>query len=197
LPAALGLMMISEPFVHLVFVRGAFGERAWRATSYALTLSLLGLPGMACSTVVMRGLYALSMPRAAFLTTLFSVSCTAALSCLLMFPMGYGGLALAPSVAFSFSGLLGLFFIRKKTNHRRGDIFPVSWVLKNLLSLSFMVLALLLYRVWIPYVPSASLTLRIFWCLGATTLGGVSYAAITLALKFDEWRWIKSAVAGK
>jgi putative peptidoglycan lipid II flippase len=196
LPTACGLIFISDSFVHLLFVRGAFGESAWRATSWALTLSALGLPGMACSTVVMRGLYALSMPRAAFMTTLFSVSCTAVLSFLLIFPMGRGGLALAPSIAFSLSGLLGLSYIRKKTGRPLGILSP-AWLIKNALALAAMLAALALYLCAVPYVSSAPLAARSIWCLGAATAGALVYAAATLALKFDEWRWIKDAVARK
>ena len=56
LPASLGVMEISREFVHLVFVRGEFGAWAWDATTTTLAYSMLGLPGMACSTVVMRAL---------------------------------------------------------------------------------------------------------------------------------------------
>ncbi|MDR2175105.1 MAG: murein biosynthesis integral membrane protein MurJ [Synergistaceae bacterium] len=196
LPTACGLIFTSGAFVHLIFVRGAFGESAWRATSWALGLSALGLPGMACSTVVMRGLYALSMPRAAFMTTLFSVSCTAVLSFLLMFPMGCGGLALAPSVAFSLSGLLGLFYIRRKTG-RPLRIFPPAWIFRVALALASMLAVLSLYLRLTPYVPSASLSARAAWCMGAAVLGALVYAAATLACGFDEWRWIKDAVARK
>jgi putative peptidoglycan lipid II flippase len=194
LPASVGLIAISSPFVHLVFFRGAFGEHAWRSTSWALTLSVLGLPGMACSTVVMRGLYALSMPRAAIATTAFSVGCTALLSLLLMFPMGYGGLALAPSVAFSLSGLVGLYYIRKKIA-RPFSVISVVWVGKILIALASMAIALYLYGSWAPYVPSAKLWIRSLWCLGIVAVGSGAYAAATLALKFEEWRWIKDAVA--
>jgi putative peptidoglycan lipid II flippase len=193
LPASLGLILISEPFVHLLFARGAFGESAWRATSWALTLSVLGLPGMACSTVVTRGLYALSMPRAAFLMTSFSVGCTAVLSFLLMFPMSYGGLALAPSVAFSLSGLLGLFFIRGRVG-RPLRIFARSWLFNSALALSFMGVVLLLSGSRIPYAPAASLSPRAAWCLGAVAAGGFAYAAATLTLRFDEWKWIAEAL---
>jgi putative peptidoglycan lipid II flippase len=195
LPASLGLAVIAGPFVHLLFVRGAFGTWAWEATEAALVLSVLGLPGMACSTVVMRGLYALSMPREAFKTTLFSVACTAALSCALMFPMGYRGLALAPSVAFTLAGPLGLLYIRRKT--ATFPSFPLRWIIKSALALAAMGTALILFRASFPYDAGASAALRTLWCLGAVLLGGSVYAAATLSLRFDEWRWIKTAIAQK
>ncbi|GHS92688.1 hypothetical protein AGMMS50276_01130 [Synergistales bacterium] len=193
LPATFGLMIISEEFTHIVFVRGAFGEAAWKATSWALALSLIGLPGMACSTVVMRGLYALSMPKEAFLTTLFSVTSTALLSGVLMFPLGYGGLALAPSVAFSLSGLLGLFFINKKI-HYGESLVPVKWIIKSALAIALMSAALFFYCYCVWYDSTRSLIIRILWCLGSVLAGGAIYIAATLALRFDEWRWIKNAV---
>ena len=193
LPAAVGLITISEPFVHLIFVRGAFGEHAWHATSWALSLSVVGLPGMACSTVVMRGLYALALPRAAFVTTFFSVACTAVLSVLLMFPMGYGGLALAPSVAFSLSGLVGLRCIRKKTA-RPLSIVSMGWLGKSVTALLLMVFVLRVYVFLLPYAPGASFGARAVWCAAATLLGVFAYAAATLAMKFEEWNWIKGAL---
>ena len=193
LPAMVGLIVIAEPFVHLLFVRGAFGEQAWHSTTWALVMSALGLPGMAYSTIVMRGLYALSMPREAFLTTLFSVSGTAILSLVLMFPMGYGGLALAPSVAFSLSGLLGLYFIRKKIG-RPLAVVSVGWLWKSFAALALMVTALMFYGFLLPYIPSAGIWARLGWCAGAVAVGASTYAAATLSMKFDEWRWIKGAV---
>jgi putative peptidoglycan lipid II flippase len=196
LPAAVGLAAISGPFVHLLFVRGAFGEHAWQATSHALHLSALGLPGMACATVVMRGLYALSMPRAAFFTTFFSVVCTAVLSLVLMFPMGYKGLALAPSVAFSLSGLVGLRCLRARVGRPLATLTG-RWVIKTAAALMMMTLALALYSRLLPYAPSVGLAFRATWCAGAALLGGGTYAAATLALKFDEWRWIRDGLAGR
>jgi putative peptidoglycan lipid II flippase len=196
LPAAVGLIAISGPFVHVLFVRGAFDEQAWHATSWALALSVLGLPGMACSTVVMRGLYALSMPRAAFMTTFFSVGCTTVLSFLLMLPMGYGGLALAPSVAFSLSGFLGLHYIKKKIA-RPLDIASKDWMGKSAVALALTALALYLYGFLLPYTPSAGLGSRAGWCAGGISVGCAVYSGLTLILKFEEWDWIKGALAGK
>jgi putative peptidoglycan lipid II flippase len=206
LPATVALIVISKPFVHLIFVRGAFGERAWGATSWALTLSVLGLPGMACSTIVTRGLYALSMPRAAFGTTLFSVGCTTVLSFILMLPMGYGGLALAPSVAFSFAGLLGLYCIRKKIKRPTGNgpaspgFFPlisVGWAMKIAAALALMFFALELYGFLLPYAPSEGLGVRTGWCLGAIAVGGGVYGTVSWILGFEEWLWIGDALARK
>ena len=196
LPASLGLILISRPFVHLVFVRGEFGDWAWGATSSCLAYGMLGLPGMTCSTVVMRGLYALSMPRAAFKTTLFSVGATALFSLILMFPMGYDGLALAPSVAFTLSGLLGIYYVRKKLD-RPFVIVGRAWALRSLAALTALALAVTGYQWLLPYAPEARLTVRALWHLGAISAGMAAYAAATLALGFSEWGWIREALRKK
>ena len=192
LPASAGLILISRPFVHLVFVRGAFGEGAWEATATCLSLGMLGLPGMACSTVVMRGLYALSLPRAAFATTLFSVASTALLSLFLM-PMGYAGLALAPSVAFTLSGMVGLGYVRRRLGRPLG-VLTGCWTSRIAASLALLILVTAAYGYFLPYAPAASLGRRALWCLGVILAGTATYASATLTLRCEEWLWIREAV---
>lgn len=209
LPASLGMILISGPFVHLVFVRGEFSGWAWDATSSCLMLGMLGLPGMACSTVVMRALYALSMPREAFITTLFSVASTAALSLLLMFPMSYNGLALAPSIAFTLSGLLGLYFVGRKlsrkpqealqhgapgTTQRGLGILSLAWAAKSAAALALMAAVVMIFRAVCPYDPDWGILKRAAWCLAVIASGAAAYPSSTVAMGFSEWQWIKRAV---
>ena len=196
LPASLGVMEISREFVHLVFVRGEFGAWAWDATTTTLAFSMLGLPGMACSTVVMRALYALSMPRQAFRVTLFSVISTAVLSVLLMYPMGYNGLALAPGIAFTLSGMLGLRYVRKKLGRPLGIITSrVFW--DYLSALALMDASIMLYKFLLPYNPLWKLGLRSAWVLGVIVLAAGVYSAITLTMKFEEWGLLRQAFTKK
>ena len=192
LPASLGLMEISSEFVHLVFVRGNFNQWAWDATSSCLALSMLGLPGMACSTVIMRALYALSMPREAFKVTLFSVVSTAVFSLVLVYPMGYNGLALAPGIAFTLSGLLGLYFVRKKIGRPLGIITrKIFW--DYLTVLAVLDASIVIFRFVLPYDPAASLLIRSAWCLAVIALAAVAYSVATLKLKFEEWPLLRQA----
>ena len=186
LPASLGVIAISDEFVHLVFVRGEFGGWAWSATSSTLAFSMLGLPGMACSTVVMRALYALSMPREAFKVTSFSVGSTALLSFVLVWPMGYNGLALAPGIAFTLSGMLGLYFVRKKLGRTLGII---TWPLVGdyLVALAVIDASVLLYRFLWPYNVNAGIGVRSLWVLGVIALSAGMYAVVTRLKGFEEW----------
>ena len=195
LPASLGVILISREFVHLVFVRGEFNDWAWSATSSCLALSMLGLPGMACSTVVMRALYALSMPREAFKVTLFSVISTGLFS-LALIPMSYNGLALAPGIAFTLSGLLGLHYVRKKLG-RKLRIIDVKILCNYIVSLAVICVAVCACKYIFPYDAESSLLMRALWVLGVIVLSAVSYSLITFLLKFREWLWLRDAFVKK
>ena len=192
LPASLGLIEISSEFVHLVFVRGNFNGWAWDATSSTLALSMLGLPGMACSTVIMRALYALSMPREAFKVTLFSVISTAIFSLILVYPMSYNGLALAPGIAFTLSGMLGLYYVKKKLN-RPLNIITKKFFWDYLIALTILDASIMIYKFVLPYSPDAKLIIRALWSLGVIALAAVMYSFSTLKMKFEEWNLLKQA----
>ena len=192
LPASLGIIEISHEFVHIIFVRGQFNEWAWNATSSCLALSMLGLPGMACSTVVMRALYALSMPREAFRVTLFSVLSTAFFSFVLIYPMSYNGLALAPGIAFTLSGMLGIYYVKKKLNMSL-SIITKKFFWNYLTALAVLDVSIMIFKFLLPYNPEAKLMIRSLWCLGVITLSALVYSSVTLKMKFNEWILLKQA----
>ena len=196
LPASLGVILISDEFVHLIFVRGEFGGWAWSATSSTLAFSMLGLPGMACSTVIMRALYALSMPREAFKVTAFSVLSTAVLSFILVWPMGYNGLALAPGIAFTMSGILGLYYVSRKLgkplNIITGKVFG-----NYLVALMTIDVAVMIYKFAWPYNTSGSIGIRSLWILGVIAVSAGMYSVVTKIMKFEEWQLLGQAFRRK
>ena len=192
LPASLGLIEISREFVHLVFVRGQFNAWAWDATTSTLALSMLGLPGMACSTVIMRALYALSMPRQAFKVTLFSVISTAVFSLILVYPMSYNGLALAPGIAFTLSGILGLYYVKKKLN-RPLKIITKKFFWDYLIALAVLDASIMIFKFALPYNAASSLLIRASWCVGVIALAALLYSFATIKMKFEEWNLLKQA----
>lgn len=196
LPASLGVILISREFVHIVFVRGEFNSWAWGATSSCLALSMLGLPGMACSTVVMRALYALSMPKEAFKVTSFSVISTALFSLLLVYPMGYNGLALSPGIAFTLSGMLGLFYVRRKLA-KPLNIITSKFLVNYTFALIIIIISISIYKFFWAYNPASGLLIRALWILGVIALSAGSYSVITIIMKFEEWQLLRQAFRKK
>ena len=205
LPVTIVSFICSEEIVHLLFVRGAFGEKAWEATSIAFKMSILGLPGMACSTVAMRGLFALGLAKGSFYNTLISVVCTLFFSLLLLKPFGLAGLAIAPSIAFTVASFAGILVISKELlkneNEQESFSFPGSlkllqrdWVIKITLCLFAVTISTLLLKDIFVYDISSAFIARAASILCILASGVFIYAVMTYLLKFDEWRWLRSAI---
>lgn len=193
LPATVGLIFLSEQMVHILFYRGAFGDWAWHATSSALAMYALGLPGMACTTVIMRGLYAKSMPRDAMVVTLSSVFSNVILSFLLMPVLSFSGLALATSLAFTISSFVGNYRMSKVLGYPLG-ISSISWITKLFISLVVMILSLgLIHYLWV-YPSGSGIMLRSLWLLLNILAGMISFGVASFSLRFDEWKWIDGAL---
>jgi len=196
LPVTLGMILVSREIVHLLFFRGAFGEWAWEGTARSLAMYSVGLPGMACSTVVMRGLYARSLPRQALWVTLTSVAATALFSLILMKPMSFGGLALATSLSFSLSGWVGVRLLSRNLGTGLG-IFSLSWAGKMAASLAVTAGVVFVYTIGMPYPAEGSLSLRAAWLGGIFLASCAAYGASTGLLRFQEWGWLRGALSRK
>jgi len=196
LPATVGLIIVSGPMVNLLFFRGAFSDWAWYSTSRALAMYSLGLPGMACTTVIMRGLYAKSMPKDAMLVTFSSVFSNIVLSLVMMPLFSFSGLALATSLAFTISAFIGGRRLAKAIGHGLEVLSPL-WVMKLFVSLSLMGgLIIGLGHIW-AYPAGSGLLVKSLWLLLNILVGMLSYGLVSYKLGFEEWKWLKSAMTSR
>lgn len=112
-PSAVGLMVIREPLIQLVFERGAFDAHATERTAVALWYFSLGLWAVGANTVVTRAYYALNMVRIPLILGLFCAVLNVLFSIVLMPVFGHGGLALANSLSAIVNILLLLVVFRR------------------------------------------------------------------------------------
>lgn len=196
LPVSAGIFILSQEAVHLLFFRGAFTEWAWHATGTALAIYGLGLPGMASSTVILRGMYARRMPKGAVGVTAVTVAVNL-VACLLLMPLfKYAGLAAATAAAFTCSSLYGAWALSKNLGRPLGVFTPV-WLMRVLLSTLLMLSMLLALKKIIPYPLHAQTTLRAFWFGGMMLAGVLAYSGSTLLFRSPEWQWIREALKEK
>ncbi|EHM12553.1 integral membrane protein MviN [Jonquetella anthropi DSM 22815] len=192
LPVTVGGLLLSGESVHLLFVRGAFDRAAWDLTSQVLFWSLLGLPGMACGTVVMRGLYARQRPRDAVLTTGSCVGSLFLFGLLLARPFGARGVALAGSLAFTVSPIVGALLLRRcvpslgRVNWKRlgGSLVPPA----------ALGCCLAVWKLFLPYDAGWGLAVRCLWLVGCAGSAGAVWCATGLLMKRDEWTMLRSAM---
>lgn len=196
LPVTVGLVLVADEVVNILFFRGAFNAWAWHATGVALAMYAWGLPGMACTTVLLRGLYAQSTPRSALLVTLSSVVSNVIFCLILVKPMGFAGLALAASLGFTFSSFVGGYLLARRINHPL-EILGMKWTFRMGTILGIMTAALLKFKALYPFPIEESLIVRCSWLFAVMILGAAIYGVGTLLFKFHEWQWLRGAFTKK
>lgn len=112
-PAAVGLAVLREPVVQLLFERGAFDRSAsWLTASTVLYYSI-GLVALGVSLVLHRAYYALGDLKTPVTAGLISIFVNVVLSIVFLPSMGHNGLALANSLA-AFANTLVLLLVLLK-----------------------------------------------------------------------------------
>lgn len=107
IPASIGLMVLGEPVIALFFQRNQFGPSSTRGTAYALVFYAIGLAGHATVEIVDRVFYALHDTRTPVMVAVGAIGVNVLLSLVLMrTDLGYGGLALANSLAALLESLV-------------------------------------------------------------------------------------------
>jgi putative peptidoglycan lipid II flippase len=99
IPAAVGLALLSEPIVRLLFQRGAFHAGDTILMTPVLAVYALGLPFLSFVTVALRGFYALKDTVTPVRAAALSFAVNLVLSILLMEWLSTVGLALASTLA--------------------------------------------------------------------------------------------------
>jgi len=98
-PAAVGLALLSEPVVRLLFQRGAFHADDTALMTPVLAVYALGLPFLSFTTVALRGFYALKDTATPVRAAALSFAVNLGLSIVLMRWFSTVGLALASTLA--------------------------------------------------------------------------------------------------
>jgi putative peptidoglycan lipid II flippase len=106
LPAAVGLMVLSEPLVAFLFQRGAFDAASTDVTQGALLFYAIGLVALAAIEILSRGFYALSDTRTPVAYAIVGLAVNLVLSSALVWRFEVEGLALAVSIATTVEAAL-------------------------------------------------------------------------------------------
>ena len=114
LPAMIGLIVLRQPILNLLFQRGAFTAHSAEMTAQALLYYSLGLAGFAGVRIIVPAFYSLQDTKTPVKIAFAALLANAILGALLMGPLQHGGLALATSLAAGINFALLVFLLRKK-----------------------------------------------------------------------------------
>lgn len=94
-PAALGLVVLREPIVRVLFEHGQFDDTAVGLTTPVVALGALGIPFFSLATLATRGFHAMKDTRTPVRVAAWAFVVNLGMTVALMIPLGTPGLALA------------------------------------------------------------------------------------------------------
>jgi len=152
IPAMIGLIVLREPIIRLLFERGAFDATATLMTARALLYYSIGLWAFAGLRVFVSAFYSLQDTRTPVKVAVAAMVLNIAFSIVLMnTPLEHGGLALALSLASTLQLLLLVFLLRKRLGSLDGRSVLISMARSFLASLIMAVsICILAFKVFAP-----------------------------------------------
>ena len=113
-PAAGGMMILSDDIIRVLFQHGSFGDASTLSTSWTLVCFAVGLPFISGVRVTSNAFYSLQDSKTPVRVANWSVLVNLVLSLALMGPLKHMGLALAVSLASLFNFVMQIVDFRKK-----------------------------------------------------------------------------------
>lgn len=131
LPSAIGLWILSEDIVAMIFQRGVFGLRDTVETAGALSFYALGLPAYALVKIVAPVFFPMGKPKLPMMASLCGVAMNITFSLLMYQTMGHRGLALGTALGVSINILILLvacYAMQRKWNYGNLAVYGVDLI---------------------------------------------------------------------
>jgi len=126
-PATVGLIVLAEPIVRVIFEHGSFTAADTAATASALRFYALGLLGYSVVRIVSPAFYALGRSRTPVMISAGSVLVNVALNLALVRVMGYRGLALGTSLTALLNAATQILLLRREIGGVNGGTIASSF----------------------------------------------------------------------
>lgn len=185
IPATIGLIILREPVVRLLFERGAFDRTTTVMTAEALLFYAMGLWAVSGGRILASTFYSLQDTRTPVRIAVLSLLTKIILSLLLMGPMRHGGLALATSLASGVNLLLLIVALKKRLGRIGGRVILRS-ISKSMGS--GILMAFMLVGAAKSFLPNEGIGFSglLIWVTGATCGGALVYFGFAFLFKSSE-----------
>lgn len=196
LPSAVGLVVLAQPIIALIYQRGKFHDTDSLNTAEALQYYAIGLVGYSCIKVLSPAFYAIDRKWTPMTVSFLSIGINLLLNWLFIFRFGMGhcGLALSTAIAATVNfSLLYLFMTRVSGSLETRAM--VSTLGRCLLAALPIGLVGWLSHPWIDSLGNASIALRagaLFAVIGAAGLLFLAASWFLHIEGFNEFRGIIS-----
>ena len=190
-PATMGLMMLGEPVIRILFERGEFTSSTTAMTNTAMFYYAGGLLAFGWIKVTAQGFYAAQDTRTPVTVAALSMLLNIALNFALVPSMGYRGLALATTISFglNFAALYVLLTLRY------GRLFDFDFALDIVKTVAASAVAVVAAGLLLgpgmealPRGMSTSSLVGAIVLVAALMVAGGCYFAVAFALRIPEAR---------
>ena len=175
-PATVGLIVLAQPIVAVIFEHGEFTPADTMATAAALQLYAIGLVGYSIVRIISPTFYALQRSRIPVMVSAASVLVNVILNLALVRVMGYRGLALGTSITAIVNATVQLILLRRELSGLEGSRIAASFARVVIASAVMGAATWGAHNMLVDYMPGDALVVQI---LRLTTTIGI--ALMTLA----------------
>jgi putative peptidoglycan lipid II flippase len=193
-PASVGLAVLAEPIISLVYEHGRFGAADTRATAQALVLYALGLYGYSSVKVFAPAFYALDEARVPMVASVVGMVSNVVLVAGLYPVLGFRGVALGTAIAATANfAVLALAWRRRHGGLAGSGVVPQ--LLRTLVAAAVMGGVVLgTARLLAPLLPPAGLARQAPLALVPIAVGAAAYFLVARLLGVTELGEILTAL---
>jgi putative peptidoglycan lipid II flippase len=197
LPATVGLIVLAQPIIALIFEHGEFTPSDTIATAAALQLYAIGLVGYSVVRIISPTFYALGRSRVPVMVSAGSVLVNIALNVTLVKLLGYRGLALGTSMTAIVNASIQLLWLRHEIHGLHGSRIAASFG-RVIIATSVMGAATWAANQVMPGVmPGTSLPMQGLRLLVTISIALATLAACAQLLRIREFAEARDLVLGK
>ena len=188
LPAGLGIILLCEPLIRLVFDHGKFHEMpdAVERTARVASLYALGLWSYSANHILVRAFYAMENIRTPRRIAMLAAGLNLVCNLILVWPMAEGGLALATALSAVFQTVVLARILSRRSAGLdwRGVAASAG---RTLLATAVMGAAVWAVLQWaVPLLSLAGRPLYAVQCLGGVAVGAAAFIAVARFLGMTE-----------
>lgn len=188
IPSAVGLMVLSQPIIALIFERGRFDAEDTRQTAIALCFNAVGLTAYSAVRVLAPSFYALKETRIPMLVSLVSIFINYIVATVTVdyLRIGHRGLALSISVVAIVNFILLLFFMRARLGGIEGNRLLSTLVRVLVAALVMGAACWQVNRLIDGWLGTAGFTVRVLNVGGSIVAGMVVFLIAARLLRLEE-----------
>ncbi len=199
IPSTLGLMVLAEPIVSLLYQHGKFGAHETAHAAGALRFYAVGLCAYAALKILVNAFYAIDKRRTPMVVSMIAIGLNALLGWFFTFQLGWEerGLAFSTGCVATINFLVLYVLMR-----RRVETLHTGLMIRTLLKVGVAgaVLALICWagkNFLLADWAVQSFVMKGVWLLGTIVVAGAGFFVAAMALRIDEINAITAIVKRK